>query len=501
MSKIIIIVLGLLGLSLLVLLHELGHFIAAKLLKIPVEIFSIGFGKPLLKKKIGETEYRLSPFLFGGFIKMEGDEPGKPSENGFNSRPIWHRATVAIAGPAVNLITAFLFLMIMFLTGTRYNAFKDSTKVGFVEEGSPSYGYILQNDSIVSINGKEINNWDQVDLSLRDYSTEHKVEFIRAGERKDVTFTVPVPSSDSLEYFQHGLDYFWPAVIGEVVVDGAAEKAGLLANDTIVEISGKAVTTWYEVPVLVNEFNSSETETTSQLELIDPATRDSNDRDIDWESGEEVANLLANDINDALFDGAYIVHHPEKDDDTTVEKDSVLTFVVLREGGADTISVTPIYNSELDRYLIGIGARQEQYLRKYSFSESISLSGERFMEYSIMIFGVLKKLASGDVPPGHLSGSLTIIFLLGSAAQAGAAYFLDFLAMISINLGILNLMPLVITDGGILLFLAIEFIIRKPVPEKMQQWLSSVFIVLFLTLFVVISFNDVKHIQHYFFGG
>ncbi len=451
MSKIIIIVLGLLGLSLLVLIHELGHFIAAKLLKIPVEIFSIGFGKPILKKKIGETEYRIAPFLFGGFIKMEGDEPGKPSENGFNSRPIWQRATVAIAGPAVNLITAFLFLMLMFLTGTRYNAFKDSTKVGFVVEKSPAYGYIQQNDSIISINGKSITNWDQIDLALRDYSTEHRVEFIRNGINENVTFTVPVPSSDSLEYFQHGLDYYWPAVIGDVSIGGAAEQAGLLPNDTIVEISGNAVSVWYDVPVLVNNFNDNA--------------------------------MVQSDNND------------------TLQTKSFLSFVVLREGGKDTVDVTPLYNSEYERYLVGISAREEQYLRKYSFTESISLSGQKFNEYSVMIFSVLKKLATGKVPPGHLSGSLTIIFLLGSAAQAGAAYLLDFLAMISINLGILNLMPLVITDGGILLFLAIEFIIRKPVPEKMQQWLSSVFIVLFLTLFVVISFNDVKHIQHYFFGG
>jgi len=442
---VIIVILGVLGLSFLVLLHELGHFIAAKSLKIPVEIFSIGFGKPLLKKTIGETEYRIAPFLFGGFIKMEGDEPGKPSETGFNSRPVWHRATVAIAGPAVNLITAFLFLLLMFLTGTRYNAFKDSTKVGFVLEASPSYGYIYQNDSITSINGKVVSNWDQVDMGLRDYSSEHTVELIRDGKSQTVTFTIPVPDADSLDKFQHGLEYFWPAVIGEVSPGGAAQQAGLLPNDTIREISGSAVTAWYDVPLIVGNYSAE---------------------DSDMES-EQLP----------------------------------LSFVVSRESGIDTIAVTPLFNSEYERYLIGISAREEQYLRKYSLGKSLALSGLKFKEYSTMIFSVLGKLGTRQVPIDHLAGPLTIILMFGSAAQAGVSYLLNFMAMISINLGIINLMPLVITDGGILLFLLIELIIKKPVPEKVQQNLSLIFVALFLTLFIVISYSDITDKLQYFIGG
>lgn len=425
------ILLGILVLSFLVLLHELGHFVAAKLLKIPVLVFSIGFGKPLISKKIGETEYRLAPILFGGYVQMEGDEPGKKSENGFNSRPIWQRATVALAGPLVNLITAFIFLFIMFVHGTPFAKYLDSTVVGYVSEDSPAYNLIQAGDSIISINSAVVSEWAEADLKLKDLSASHNIVFSRSSNIDSAIIEIAIPKPGEIDQFDHGMLPSLLPVIGSVSEEYPAHKAGLLVGDTITSINEQPVSSWYDIPAII----------------------------------------------------------------TATCKDSLqeLVFKVSRsEIKSVEINILPVLDDESGRFLVGCAPLAEVYLRKYDVISAFSESKEKFSSYFFMIFDVLSKVAEGRISLGHLSGPLAIVMISGTAAQAGISALLNFMAMISINLGVLNLLPLVITDGGILSMLLVESIIRKPVPEKVQQYLATAFTVLFIALFIFVSIQDIQ---------
>lgn len=443
------VLLGILVLSLLVLFHELGHFIAAKLVKIPVLKFSIGFGKPLFSKKIGETEYQIAPILFGGFVQMEGDEPGKVSENGFNSRPIWQRAFVAISGPLVNLVTAFIFLVVMYLHGVPNATYLDYTKIGYVSQNSPAFGKIVAGDSIISVNGESVSNWQDLDMILKDLSASHSLVYSRNGTKDSVSIKITIPDPDKIDEFDHGLLPLLPAVVGDIGPDTPAEQAGLTIGDTIIAINGFPVTSWYDISSTIEK-------------------------------------------------------------ECTPQKKSIV--MTIKNGVEKTYSVTPKFiqteqkkkmfwnkKSENDslpkgRFVAGISPRTEQYIRKLPLAESFTKSIDTWKKYFFMIFDVFGKLFSGEVQVGHLSGPISIIMISGTAAQAGIAALLNFMALLSVNLGVLNLMPLVITDGGILALLLVEFIIRKPVPEKVHQVLASTFTVLFLFLFIFISFYDVIRI-------
>ncbi len=443
------VLLGILVLSFLVLLHELGHFIAAKLVKIPVLKFSIGFGKPIISKKIGETEYQIAPILFGGFVQMEGDEPGKTTADGFNSRPIWQRAFVAVSGPLVNLVTAFIFLVIMYLHGVPNATYLDHTNIGFITPHSAADGYLQAGDSVISINGEVVSNWQDLDLALKDLSSSHAILFVRNGKKDSVTFKISIPDPNKIDEFDHGLLPLLPAVIGSIGPDSPAKNAGLVEGDTIISISGLPIVSWYDISPSIEKLCTPESNSVTMI----------------IKNGTEKSVVVSPKFTP--------LETPKKKwGKKESENDS------LPKG----------------RYIAGIGPRTEQYIRKLPFSDSIEKSVDTWKKYFFMIFDVFGKLFSGEVQVGHLSGPISIIMISGTAAQAGIAALLNFMALISVNLGVLNLMPLVITDGGILALLLVEFIIRKPVPEKVHQVLASTFTALFLLLFIFISFYDVIRI-------
>lgn len=426
------ILLGLLFLSFLVLLHELGHFIAAKLLKIPVIRFSIGFGKPIFSKKIGETEYTIAPFLLGGFVQMEGEQPNQErDENGFLSRPIWQRALVAIAGPAVNLITAFIFLFIMYIHGVPTPTYSDSLTIGTVSDSSSLRGEFFSGDSIISINNKKMKSWDDIEATLSDLSGTYTVDLYRNGKDTTISVTVTKPKPDQIMNFSLGLFPTIKPVVGSVVDSSPAYKSGLKKGDTIVAISGTKIKYW-----------------------------------------GNISNLVKKAIENS--------------------DDSLIILEYKRGETVNTCQLKPIFDSTSNRYVIGITALVELDIKKYGFRDAIIKAKDKYISYLQSIFVMLKRLFTGQISPKYLSGPVSIVMISGLAVQAGVAAALNLLALISINLGALNLMPLVITDGGILFFLIIEAITGKKVPEEVQEKLSLFFIVLFLLLFVYVTFSDIK---------
>jgi len=188
------IAIGIVILGILVLIHELGHFIAAKACKIRVLAFSIGFGKVLLHKQIGTTDYRISAIPFGGYVKMAGEHPEDgqadhvPGPDEFPSKPVWQRAIVAVAGPLANFVSAVLMLWFMFMSGVEQPTYYDRAVVGGVADSSAAMEAGLQaNDSILTMNGKPIANWNDIEDRFSMLDKQYEITLLRGGEKKQVT--------------------------------------------------------------------------------------------------------------------------------------------------------------------------------------------------------------------------------------------------------------------------------------------------------------------------
>lgn len=423
---------GIFVLGILVFIHELGHYLAAKFCKIPVLMFAIGFGPKIFSKKIGETEYQIRAIPFGGFVAMEGENPKEGdsvSDEAFVNHPVWQRALVAISGPAFNILSAFAFLVIMYMIGVPHAPYLDTNKVGLVSEESSAFGKIERDDEIISINGKKVSGWQDIFTKFGDMSQEHSVVFIRGNDTLSAMISVPLPDAKTLENKGSGIFPPIPPIIGAVEENSAAYSAGFLAGDSIISINGEGVSSWYAVSETIAKYNDT----------------------------------LGN-----------------------------VSIVVSRNGEVTDLSVKPKFNSEYERYLIGIVmANPNTEIKKYAFIPSLGLAFKESKRYSVMIFDTLKKLVMQQISPKYLSGPVGIMQMSGAAVQSGLSSLLQLLALIGINLGLLNLMPLVITDGGVLSLLLVEAITKKPVPVAVREKLSYIFMVAFLCLAIFVTFNDI----------
>jgi regulator of sigma E protease len=431
------IVLGLFILGVLVVIHELGHFVVAKAFKVHVLAFSIGFGKALFTKTIGETEYRLSAVPFGGYIHMAGEHP--EDEHGvepgdFNEKPIWQRALVGIAGPVANIVFAVVCLWVMFVIGVAKPQYMMYPVVGSVVKTSAAQqAGFMPGDSIVSINAKPVASWTDVQKSLTPQAQPVIVVVVRQAKLDTISFTVPKITGRGLpKYPSAGLLPAFPAVVGGVNSGTPAQIAGLQPKDTIIAINGQKIYSWYQL--------------TEQVGIYDTAS-------------------------------------------------GPLTFVARHNGVERTLSITPAYNATLKRYQVGVSAATPSSVTiKYSPLQAVSGTLEKTWEYTAMIFNVLGQIIDKQVSPKQLAGPVGIIQMSGVIAMGGFSSMLDFMALIGINLGILNLMPLVITDGGLLLFLLIEAIRRKPLSLVTQSWINRIAITFFIALFIFVTVNDIGRI-------
>ncbi|GBU21893.1 peptidase [Fibrobacteres bacterium R8-0-B4] len=441
------IIIGLLVLSVLVFVHELGHFVAAKSCKIRVLAFAIGFGHTLWSWKRGDTEYRVNAVPFGGYVQMAGENPAgerSGASDEYSSKPIWQRAVVALAGPVANMIFAFLTLWAAFVHGIDRPSFLDSTRVGVVLKDSPAAAAgFMAGDSIVSINGTPVSTWEQVDTHLsQQLGSGYSIALIRAGNPLTLGLHVERTGAHLPKMLSGGLlPARYPPVIGAVKPKSGAD--GLLeAGDTLLALKGVHVSSFDQFAMLMREY----------------------DPDAD---GEPAASIN-------IKRGSESMH----------------------------VFVIPTYDSSEHRYLLGIEpAPEPTRIVRYGVAAALGPATAKTWEYSAMIFDVLGKLTSGKVPASQLAGPLNIIPVSGMMAFQGLSSILNFMALIGINLAVLNLLPLVITDGGLLMFLVIEAIRGRPLSTESQAAINKVFIFLFLALFLFVTFNDLQRLPELFRWG
>jgi regulator of sigma E protease len=451
MSFIQTIVAFIVALGVLIVVHEYGHYIVARLCGVKVLRFSVGFGRPLALWRLGadRTEWVVAAIPFGGYVKMldEREGPVTPAEleRAFNRQSVWKRFAIVIAGPVFNFIFAVLVYAGLFMYGLP----EARPLLGAPPAGTiAAQAGIHAGETVRSIDGEQITTWQELRWRVLQAALERtvvKLETIDERGHIEVAaldlrgFPSADVENDALE--RVGLRLYRPPlapVLGQVVPGGAAERAGLAAGDRIVSVDGQPIENW---EAFVNAIRS----------------------------------------------------HPG----------TALSITYERAGARQTVEVVPeavnAGGARIGR--IGAGPQQpEGYADKllvrvhYGPLASIARAAAKTVDISLFSLKMLGKMLIGEVSWRHLSGPVTIADFAGQSASLGWVSYITFLALISISLGVLNLLPIPLLDGGHLMYYAIEIVKGRPVSERFMELGQRVGLALLLVMMAFAFYNDLNRL-------
>ncbi|MEQ1743131.1 MAG: RIP metalloprotease RseP [Candidatus Nitrotoga sp.] len=436
------------AIAILVVIHEMGHYWVARLCGVKVLRFSVGFGKAIYTKRFAnsETDWVVSAIPLGGYVKMLDEREGEVAKHelhlAFNRQPVLQRMAIVVAGPVANLLLAIILFWVLFIYG--------------VPGLKPVLGEILPNtaaaaafmhaqETIVSINEKAIPSWEQVNWVLLDIvlqgATEARIE-ARTAQGDIVLHVLDLKaftSGDLNEDFLRslGLQPYQPLVlpvIGKLVEGGVAQLAGLLPDDKILRVDSQSIEDWKDLVKTVRG---------------------------------HPGQLLQLEIE---RNGALQVLH------LTPEATSEANITVGKIGAAPRID-----QREFDALLTTV-----HYAPLAAFGHAV----RKTWEISKVSLKTLGKMVVGEMSLKNLSGPITIADYAGQSAQMGVVAYLSFLALISISLGVLNLLPIPLLDGGHLLYYTVELIKGSPMSERVWGAGQKVGIALLVTLMALALFND-----------
>jgi regulator of sigma E protease len=421
-------------LGFMILIHEFGHYAVAKLLGVRVEVFSIGFGKRLLGFRRGDTDYRISAIPLGGYVKMSGENPmdertGDPAE--FMSHSRWHRFLIAIAGPSMNILLAIFLLTTVYMVHFEYPVFRDQPAVirGVKHDSPAAQAGLRPGDRIVKVDGIENPTWEQ--LQPR----------VWLSPNQPLTVTI-----------QRGDQTFQKTIVPQAVTSSEVGSAG-----------------WFpEEPVIVD-----------QIEPNTPAAK---------------AGIKEGDRIVAL-DGQPLLSIEAMIDRLQQTKDKPVDLTVIRGNQNLNFHLSPVLAKTEDpkeqRYRLGFLNKSEMKVTKLPFTQALSLSLEQNKKYSLLILELAKKIVQRKVSLRAVSGPIGIAQDAGYAArQKGWTPLLELTAGISLNLGIFNLLPIPILDGGVILFLFIEGLMRRDVSLRIKERVYQAAFVFLVLFAVMVIYND-----------
>lgn len=440
----------LLAITILVAFHEWGHFTVARLCGVKVVRFSIGFGKRLIswRDKKG-TEFVIAWLPLGGFVKMIDDEKEvlnqEEEKQAFRNKSPWQRLAIVFAGPFYNFIFAIFALALMFMLGI----YTLSPIIGSVKPDSIAYKAGLKSlDEIKAIDKRTINSWRDFQLLMTSYiGTNETVPVLvkSVTDKKERAillnlhhWNLDLSKPDIIKSL--GIKIFIPKiapVVGEVIKDMPADKAGLQKGDRILRVNGKPIDDWFEVVSFV---------------------RNAKQQSINLE-------VSRNGV-----------------------KKQIHVRPVLKQNGKEKISFIGVHakKNELPKAWLKL----QRYTPIIAFKKGVTET----MRLSYLTIELAYKLISGSVSPRAISGPIGIAQGAHRSAESGLAYFLAFLAMVSVSLGVLNLLPIPILDGGQLLFIIFEMIMGHPISERSRQISMTIgFIALFILMIFALS-NDLLRI-------
>lgn len=451
MSALFIVVTAILLLGPLIAIHEFGHYFVARKLGVKVLVYSIGFGPTILKwtsKKSG-IQYQLSALPLGGYVKMLDEREENVAEEdlpyAFNRQHPWKRIAIVAAGPLINLIFAILLFWVLFLPAQE----QLNTRVGKVLADTPAATAQMQaGDKITAIDGTPVTTWEKLNFALVDRVGETgkiQVQAERAGEIK--TFSLPIQNFLN-DQSQSPLDVLGftpyrpqiPAIVSKLSEDGAAIRQGMQEGDQIVAIDGVKMNDWYDVVQVVQA------------------------------SPEK---LLKVDV---------------------LRNNQVQQLEVMPQGKRDNMgNVSGVLGVQSDPGKIVIPEDYKQTIQ-YSPSEALFMAVDKTGQLSSMILNSIVKMVRGLIGFDNLSGPITIAKVAGQSAEMGWQTFISFMALMSVSLGILNLLPIPMLDGGHLVYYFIELIRGKPVSEQIQLVGLKIGMVLLGSMMLLALFNDIMRL-------
>lgn len=424
---VVIVVLGV-----MIFIHEFGHFAAAKWFGVRVLTFSFGFGKRLFGFKRGDTDYRVSLLPFGGYVKMAGDDPTEgehsdPAE--FLAKPRWQRFVIVLMGPTMNVLLAIGILAGLYRFHFPMPAFEDQqARIGAVSPGSAAaQAGILPGDLLVRVDGLSNPKWPDVQMKIL-MSVSQPVPVEVERDGKNIELSVtPRPEGPS----QVGDAGWYPYLLGRVanVEPGlAADKAGLKAGDQILKLNGEPVYYW---PHFLDELQQN--------------------------------------------------------------GDKPLDLTVVRNGQTVTLRVHPFWG-DVDgqkRWRIGMAFRNDIVVKRLPTGQALAAACSENIRYALMTFDVLGKIATRKMSTRSLSGPIGIAQMAGEAYRESFPELLTLVSFISLQLGIFNLLPIPILDGGLIVLLAVESVMRRDLSLAFKERFVQVGIAFLLLLAVFVMYNDI----------
>jgi len=421
-------------LGFMILWHEFGHYAAAKLFGVRVNVFSIGFGKRLAGFRRGDTDYRISALPLGGYVKMAGENPlearnGTPDE--FMSHPRWQRFVIALAGPAMNILLAVVLLTGVFMVRYERPEFFDQPAViGWVMDNSPAAAAGMeQGDRVVRIDNTNNPTWEDVLLKVMENGKQPIDLAIQRGNQILEKQVKPEPNASD-DSDPVGWEPEQTIVVAELEPGMPALKSGLKVNDRIVAINGTPVR----------------------------------------------ARLA-------------IRHYLQQNGAKPVD------VAVLRDGKEMHFTMTPVEKEESGQKGFWLGflmSGPPTRVEKLSFPKALSMSLQENKRYSVLIVDLVRKMVERKVSIKQMEGPIGIARATGEAArQPGWTPLLGLTAMISLNLGIFNLLPIPILDGGVILLLIIEAVIRRDISIHIKERIYQTAFVFLVLFAAVVIYNDV----------
>lgn len=444
-------------LGITITIHEFGHFAMAKLLKIRVLIFSLGFGPKILGFTRGETEYRLSPFPIGGYVKMAGeayDEERKGDPGEFLSHPKWHRLLVAVAGPMMNILLAVAILTFSYMQGVptpRYP--KEAAVIGPVTANTPARRAGLQTgDRVLSVNTNRVSTWQDLEVALETAPRDAiNLEVSRNGEILQLHIEPPA-NEKTVDSGVLGFRYPLPrTIVYSVDINSPAYKAGLREGDEILSVRGDGR--------FGKDYN-------------------------------QILNIISESEGIPL---KFEIRRPEGQS----AKENLWDSAAAQQGRMLSLTITPIMES--GRAIIGFAPDYPSDMQKYGLVGALAQSVRSNYEFSTLTFTILGRILKGSASVQTLTGPIGIAKISGSVARSAARarsarVFFEFLGLISLQLGVFNLLPIPILDGGVIALLLIEGVIGRDLSMHLKEKIVQVGFVFLILLMGFVVFNDLSKI-------
>jgi len=440
-----------LALGLLILVHELGHYLVARWCGVKVLRFSIGFGKPLIVRKAGRdsTEWALAAFPLGGYVKMldEREGPVTPAElsRAFNRQSVYRRFAIVAAGPIANFLLAIVLYWGLFIAGT------DELRPRLALSETPAIAQaagVRDGDLVLAVDDEPVRSWQDLRWVLLRHALDNRAVVLHVRTLEDVDVFrsldlkgIPIDEDGQDLIVRIGLKPWRPAipaVIGRVAEEGAAARAGMRTGDKVVAIDGESIEVWGDLVARV---------------------RDAAGRSMRF---------------DVVRDGERLV------------------FELVPEEASDN-------GARIGRIGVGVAEPLQGGLSmfaevRYGIVDGLAKAVRQTWETSVLSLQMIGRMLTGEVSWKNLSGPVTIADYAGQTAQLGLSHYLKFVALISISLGVLNLLPIPVLDGGHLLYYTVEIIKGGPIPERIMEIGQQIGLVLLAMLMAFAFYNDINRL-------